>query len=242
MYWSEAEKQIEAMLLNLESRFDCERIPLNINEVWRATPPVGQPRSLDESVGHIYSAITTASACAGGLDDFIAKYKAEHNGMPPKISDLVNRRLEYGRAVSAERISDSITAMQAFSQWVETTLFGSYDQEATTILVFPQSCGHPDYRDNIPDRSELFNDTFSIYSFGYLVGCPDYTIPVAEVPYTSKVTNQIECLPVSISLVGRPGSDVELFQFVKQMHDAGVISDVAAGSRLYPNARMEAVE
>ena len=97
MHWPEAEEQIEVMLKNLESRFDCERIPFNINELWRATPPIGQPRSLDQSVGHIYSAITTASAVAGGLDKFINTYKAKHNGKPPKISDLVNRRLAPGR-------------------------------------------------------------------------------------------------------------------------------------------------
>lgn len=66
VFWTEAEKQIEGMLVSLESKLNCERIPFNINELWRATPPIGQPRSLDEAVGHIYSAITTASAIHGG--------------------------------------------------------------------------------------------------------------------------------------------------------------------------------
>lgn len=241
-YWSEAEKQIEVMLQNFESHFDCERIPFNINELWRATPPIGQPRSLDESVGHIYSAITTASAVAGGLDEFITEYQTEHGGKAPTISDLVSRRLNHGRKVSTEQITDAVDAMQAFKLWVETTLFGSYDQDATTLLIFPQSCGRPAYRDDIPDRSELFNDTFSIYSFGYLVGCPDYTIPVAEIPYVSEVTKRTEHLPVSISLVGRPGSDIELFNVVKQLHKAGVISDVAAGSRMYPGRAVNGME
>ena len=238
-HWSEAEKQIEAMLQNLESRFDCERIPFNVNELWTATPPIGQSRSLDRSVGHIYSAITTASAVAGGLDEFISTYEAKHDGKPPKISDLVKRRLDHGRKVPMDDISNALDATEAFKLWVETTLFGSYDQDATTLLVFPQSCGRPDYRDDIPDRSELFNDTFSIYSFGYLVGCPDYTIPVAELPYLSKITNKIEYLPVSISLIGKPGADLELFDFVQQLHSEGVISDIAAGSRMYPGKGIE---
>lgn len=124
--------------------------------------------------------------------------------------------------------------MQAFRDWTETTLFGSYDQDAITLLIFPQSCGRPDHRDAVSDRTELFNDTFSIYSFGYLVGCPDYTIPVAEIPYISVATQQDEYLPVSISLVGRPGSDLELFNVLLQLHSAGIISNVATGARLYP--------
>jgi Asp-tRNA(Asn)/Glu-tRNA(Gln) amidotransferase A subunit family amidase len=233
IFWSEAEKQIESMVQQFECQFECERISFNIDELWRATPPIGQPRSLDESVGHIYSTITTASAVARGLDDFISTYQAVHGGQAPRISELVSRRLEHGRRVSMDEIANAVEAMRAFKLWVETTLFGSYDQEATTVLIFPQSWGQPDYRDDVPDRTELFNDTFSIYSFGYLVGCPDYTIPIAEIPYLSRVTGHTEHLPVSISLVGRPGSDLELFQVVKQLHKSGIIKDVRAGRQMY---------
>ncbi|OAL37318.1 hypothetical protein AYO20_03494 [Fonsecaea nubica] len=233
-YWSQAEKQIESVLTRLEFRLNCERVSFDIDELWRATPPVGQPRSLDQAVGHIYSAITTASAVVGGINQFFDEYRANNNGHSPKVSDLVNRRVEYGRNVSAETITGALEAMQAFKLWVETTFFGSYDQDAITLLVFPQSCGLPDYRDDIPDRTRLFNDNFSIYSFGYLVGCPDYTIPVAEIPYVTKITSKTEFLPVSISLVGPPGSDLELFNVVQQLHRFGVISDVAPGRRLYP--------
>ncbi|KAK5051431.1 hypothetical protein LTR84_003083 [Exophiala bonariae] len=231
--WTEAEKQIEGMLLQLESKLNCKRIPFNINELWRATPPLGQPRSLDEAVGHIYSAITTASAIHGGLDKFISDFQTANNGTSPKISELVSKRLDHGRSLKPAKLAEALEAMQAFRTWTETTLFSSYDQEATTLLVFPQSCGRPDYRDDIPDRTVLFNDTFSIYSFGYLVGCPDYTVPVAEVPYFSTVTGQTEFLPVSISLVGRPGTDVELFSLLRHLHQEGVISDVLAGPRLF---------
>lgn len=108
-----------------------------------------------------------------------------------------------------------------------------HDQEATTLPVFPQSCGRPDYRDHVPDRSVLFNDTFSIYSFWYLVRCPDYTVPVAEVPYLSTVTGQTEFLPASGTLVGRPGMNLELFGLLQHLRQDGVIADVLAGSRLF---------
>jgi len=233
-HWTGAEKKIEAVVKNLECQLKCERISFNINELWRATPPVGQPRSLDEAVGHIYSAITTASAVHGGLHRFFEDYAAANAGSAPKISDIVQRRLNHGRALPAHKLAAALEAMQAFRNWTETTLFGSYDQDATTMLIFPQTCGRPDYRDEIPDRTMLFNDTFSIYSFGYLVGCPDYTVPVAEVPYFSTVTRKTELLPVSISLIGRPGSDLELFNVMRLLHAGGVISDVAVGTRLYP--------
>lgn len=232
-HWSEAEKHLENTVMKLENLLGCKRIPFNINELWRATPVLGQPRSLDEATGEIYQVITTSSAIHTGIDEFVVKYKSEHDGKEPLMSDIVRQRLEYGRQVKPEQVTKAAEAMEAFREWTMNTLFGSYDQDATTIMVFPQTCGIPDYRDVVPANAETFNSTFSIYGFGYLVGCPDYTLPVAEVPYTSKVTGQTEHLPVSLSLVGRPGSDLELFDVVKYMHEQGALSNVLAGPRVF---------
>ena len=231
--WTEAEKQIDVTIAQLELALKCQRVAFNMNELWAITPPKGQPRSLDEAVGEIYSTVTTSSAVHTRVDAFVSEYAAIHGGSAPQISDLVQRRLDYGRRVSKKQLSTALESMQAFSQWAETTLFGSHDEEATTLLVFPQSFGRPDYRHDLPDRTELFNDGFSIYSFGYLIGCPDYTIPVGEVPFVSKVTGATEYLPVSISLVGRPGKDAELFDVVRQLREAGIFRDVQPGARLY---------
>jgi len=237
--WTEAEKKIEATVCEMERHFDCQRIPFNINELWHTTPPKGQPRSLDEAVGHIYSAITTSQAVSTGLDQFIEDYRKANDDKDPKISELVKRRLDHGRAVPKEDIDGALEAMASFTQWTENQLFGSYDQDATTLLIFPQSCGRPDYRDQVPDRSVLFNDIFSIYAFGYLVGCPDYTIPVGEIPYESRITGRTEHLPVSISLIGKPNTDTELFDVVDGLHGAGVISSVMSGSKMYFSTIME---
>lgn len=231
--WSEAEKQIEQTVMQMEKLLNCKRIPFNINELWRATPVIGQPKSLDDAVGYIYSAITTSSALHAGIDDFIETYKQNNGGEEPPMSAIVKARLDYGRNVPAETIARALEATTAFREWTENTLFGSYDREATTLLIFPQTCGRPDYRDNAPQYTELFNDTFSIYAFGYLVGCPDYTIPVAEVPFESRVSGKTEYLPASISLIGRPGTDLELFDVVDYLRKQGALSDLAAGPRLF---------
>ena len=149
------------------------------------------------------------------------------------MSDIVKARLEHGRTITPDNIASSLEAMQAFRSWTEGTLFGSHDQGATTLLIFPQTCGRPDYRDKVPEVGELFNDTFSIYAFGYLVGCPDYALPVAEVPYVSEVTGKTEYLPASISLIGRPGTDLDLFDIVEHLQENGALSNVSAGSRMF---------
>ena len=231
---TESDKQMESFVQNLESELCCKRIPINIYELWRATPPKGQPRCLDQALGHVYSAVTTYSAVHTGMDKFVADYAATQTGRTPYVSPLVQRRQDFGRKVSSDSIADALDAIQAFTRWLEDFVFGSFDEDTTTLMIFPQSCGAPEYRDEIPDRSVLFNDMFSIYSFGYMVGCPDYTIPIAEVPYHSRVSNKMEQFPVSVSLVGRPGSDKHLFDLLSFLHGRGVLRDVQAGARMYP--------
>ncbi len=56
------------------------------------------------------------------------------------------------------------------------------------------------------DRPTITWTAFSAYAFGYLCGCPDYTIPVGEVPYESRITSHQEYLPVSLSMLSRRGN------------------------------------
>ena len=238
--WTEAEKLLDGVVSQIETALACKRFIFNINELWAATPPIGHSRSLDKAVGRVYSTITTSAMVHTHIDRFNADYALKHNGALPKISPLLQQRFDHGRKISTKKAAKALEAMQAFARWVETTLFGSHDQDAMTLLIYPQTCGRPDYRDDQFERKELFNDTFSIYSFGYLVGCPDFTIPVGEVPFLSKVTGKLEYLPVSLSLVSQPGTDRELFDVLQDLKKAGVIQDVLPGSRMYDKPALKA--
>ena len=231
---TEAEKKIEAFVLQLEQHLSCERTPFNLDELWRAMKPRGQPDSLDEATGHIYSALVSYSALhEGGINDFLASYASSHNGSAPKLSPIVSKRLEYGRSLTRAQIAQHLDSMAVFARWVENVLFGPPDEEAITLLIFPQSLGVPNYRDDIPKHECVIYDKFSVYSFGYLVGCPDYTVPIGEVPFVSRVTGKAGHLPVSLSMVARRGNDVPLFDVLTLLEEKGVLSGVKAGRRMY---------
>lgn len=57
------------------------------------------------------------------------------------------------------------------------------EEDTTTIFLMPQSFGLPNPRHVFPaeDKEIVAYTSFSIYSLGYLAGCPDYTVPVGEV-------------------------------------------------------------
>jgi hypothetical protein len=138
-----AEKQIEVFVRSMEHHLGCKRIAFNLNEKWTATPPTGQLRSLDESVGHIYSAITISGLLHNGVDKFIADFAAAYASKSPEISELVRRRLDHGRNVSAATITEAVDAMQAFKTWSTNTLFDSFDQERGHLVNLPSKLRAP---------------------------------------------------------------------------------------------------
>lgn len=230
---SEAEKQLEMFVKELEDSLACSRIPFNLDELWRAMKPRGQPSSLDEATGHIYSALVSYSAIhTGGINDFVKDFAASHAGAEPKISSIVKQRHEYGRSLKPSEIAKHLDSMRVFATWVEDVLFGPTDEEAITLLIFPQSFGMPNYRDEW-SKDLVAYEKFSIYSFGYLVGCPDYTIPVGEVPFVSKFTGETAYLPVSLSMVARRGKDVPLFEVLTMLEGNGVLKGVKTGRKMY---------
>lgn len=231
---TEAEKQMEAFVQQFEHHLSCQRRPFNLAELWRALKPRGQPESLDEATGGIYSALVSYSALhEGGITNFINTYAASHAGLHPEISPIVQKRHDYGRSLPVAEIARHLDAMAVFAHWVENVLFGPPDEEAITLLVFPQSFGVPRYRDDIPADDCIVYDTFSVFSFGYLVGCPDYTVPIGEVPFVSRVTGREGYLPVSVSLVARRGNDVPLFDVLTALEEQRVLRGVKAGRRMY---------
>jgi len=67
-----------------------------------------------------------------------------------------------------------------------------------------------------------------------LAALPDYTIPIGERTYFSRVTERNETLPITIGMVAAAGCDHMLMDLVAELADAGIISgDVKTGSSMY---------
>lgn len=112
------------------------------------------------------------------------------------------------------------------------------DEDITIpLLVYPISRGTPPrYRDDFTPRapgSNIFWTGFSTYGISYCSGCPDFTLPVGEVEFRSRITNVAEKLPVAISLMGPRGADEVLLELVTELEEVGVLRGVRCGRSLW---------
>ncbi|KAI9887011.1 MAG: hypothetical protein M1823_001155 [Watsoniomyces obsoletus] len=230
---TEAEQAMERVVQALEAHLGCQRHPFNLDDFWRQTRPENQPDSLDAATGSIYSIMTTYSAVHEGMPKFLFDYAAQNDGRQPFFDPVMAGRLEYGRKQTRSAYDEAVKGQEMFTKWVEEALFATNDDKDTIpILIFPQSWGQPAYRD-VGGEPIITWNAFSAYAFSYLSGCPDYTIPVGEVGYESRITNHQEYLPVSLSMLSRRGNDVILFDILQELEKEGSLKEVMPGTRMY---------
>ena len=233
---ADAEDLFEKTVQRIESYLKCIRSPFNIDDLWRQTRPIGQDESLDKATGSIYSIITTHSCVRETIDPFIADFKTANNGRLPFIDPIVKARQDFGRSTTTLQNESAIESAKVFSQWIRETLFAKTAEDEFPLLVFPQSWGSPAYRDE-PDSGPLLFSSFSIYSLSYLSGCPDCTVPVGEVSCKSRVTEAEMFLPISLSVLSPPGTDVQLLALLSELEDEGVLRPVQAGRNMYADPK-----
>lgn len=90
--------------------------------------------------------------------------------------------------------------------------------ENRTIVILPIENISPRYRD---DATTNFNPIgVPMLFLSPILGGPELVVPSGQVPYQSKVSGRKELLPVGISLLAAPGTDLELMdtvtEFLKQ--------------------------
>lgn len=231
-YAVDVEDLFEETVQQLETHLKCTRSPFNLDDLWRQTRPAGQDESLDKATGGLYTVLTTHSCVRKTVDPFIADFKAANNGRSPFIDSVVKARQDHGRSTTTLQYETAVQSAKVFSQWFRDVVLAKSAEDEFPLLIFPQSWGSPTYRDE-PDNGPLFFSAFSIYSLSYLSGCPDCTVPVGEARCQSRVTEAEMFLPVSLSILSSPETDLQLLALLSELEDKGVLAPVKAGIRMY---------
>ena len=233
---TDVETVFEKTVQKMEKHLKCTRSPFKIEDLWRQTRPAGQDESLDKATGAIYTVLTTYSCVRETVDPFIADFRAANNAYTPFIDPIVAARQIHGCTITLQQYQTALQSAKIFSQWFRSVVLASTTSNEFPVLIFPQSWGVPTYRDE-PDNRPLFFSAFSIYSLSYLSGCPDCTVPIGETACRSRVTEAEMFLPVSLSVLSPPGTDLQLLALLSELEEVGVLKPVGVGMRMYTDAK-----
>lgn len=253
--YTPAEQIMEKFVEALEQYLGCRRQEVCVFDLRKETHPSGTPDDLLQATGDMYKNIVYNQLSQNVIEPFRREYVARHGKMP-FIEQSTSRRLAYGASVSESEMQASFQALEAFSGWINDVLLPrpssfsngadddddkqeQHEDDVVPILVYPQTWGKPSYRDDLGrlKTGEVFWDGFSAYALAYASGCPDFTLPLGQVEFESKITGTAECLPVAISIMAPRNMDRLLLAMIGDLESQGALREVACGSSLWNGSK-----
>ncbi|KZT62918.1 amidase family protein [Calocera cornea HHB12733] len=143
--------------------------------------------------------------------------------------------------ISDDKVAAAIAVKQAYSDWINYDFLGADDETCSGALwVYDIGTGGlPSYRYQqlittaYPQATNMSytppTAKFTGSSVCSFAGCPDYTVPIGQVPYYSNVTFTTEMVPVTINVVARRGCDFMLFNLFEEMENRGMLATIKTG-------------
>lgn len=100
-------------------------------------------------------------------------------------------------------------------------------------MVLPIEDGKPNYRERPPQPYEKASALSAMY-ISSVAGTPEIVAPIGEIKFLSEVTERVEPLPIAVSVVGAPGTDLWLMEVVrKAMELGGLPTRLETGRSIY---------
>jgi hypothetical protein len=160
---------------------------------------------------------------------------------------------------TTEMYTEALSIKRSFSEWMNNDILGlGYNSASPANTTTADECansglwlydigtgGLPSYReeDLIVGNLGTGAATYLNYTPPYTItsgvnfcsfaGCADFTVPIGQVEYFSNVTQVMEMVPVTLSLVMRRGCDWSLFALIEALAEKGVLRAVKTGREAF---------
>ena len=146
--------------------------------------------------------LTSAHQCVG--NGTAEEITCEH------LPQLIGISRSISRDITQTDRDEAVRRLSVYKAWFADKIMEVGRKR--TITVLPIENISPRYRDEAISR---FNPVgVPMLFLSPILGGPECTVPVGQVTYKSRVSNRQELLPVGLSLLSAPGTDIELLDMI----------------------------
>lgn len=145
-------------------------------------------------------------------DDFRSEYERRFQASP-QVNRVVRWRWEVGRTITTTQRNEAIRRLNVYKAWLLEHVF----RDANPIMLLPVGNAEENYRDDKSIESPVAQEAWDQLWLSPILGAPEITVPIGQVPFESKMTRREEMLPVVASLVGLPRTDLCLIEMAKKI-------------------------
>ncbi|KAH7312544.1 amidase signature domain-containing protein [Stachybotrys elegans] len=220
-------KAMEILLTAIDNSSGNTHQKTSIHDDWSNTAPVDEKdlrQYLRELTHHgwFYAAFHS-------FDSFREKYERV-NGHKPFVTEVVRWYWELGSKVSHVEHNELMSRLAVFKDWFTK----QYLSDKQTIIALHIDKVQPRYRDQYPGDINPNVPGLRSTFLSAILGCPELAIPIAELPYKSRITEKEERLPIVVSLIGNAGADMDLLQWsIKVLENDGRPTKVKTGNVMF---------
>ncbi|KAJ8105970.1 hypothetical protein ONZ43_g7220 [Nemania bipapillata] len=207
---------------------ECE--DLSFKAMWEQLPPseaVGV--SLDDYINEAPNA--QCYDAYHNLDEFRAKHH-ELFGHAPYVSPPNQKMWSFAETMSQEKRDQDFAKIDVYKQWFTQTVWAGTRSNA--LIVMPLESMSPRYRDEVPSFKRPPQDGIGALTLGPVMDSPVLAVPVAEIPYHSRITDRDEALPFVLAIMGPKGSDLALMDaMLKVLEKSDMPTVVKTGRSMF---------
>jgi len=145
------------------------------------------------------------------FDEFRETYRREFL-KEPYANEYTQWRWDVAKTVTREENEDAVARLDTYRDWLLSEVFQADRYE--TLMILPVSDVATNYRDRKTEPPSKQNAFDALY-ISPTIEAPEIVVPIAEFLYESRVSEREEKLPIAISVVGNPGTDLALVALMR---------------------------
>ncbi|KAI0396029.1 amidase signature domain-containing protein [Xylariaceae sp. FL0594] len=214
----------------IKATLDIECHELSFAAAWKESPPSeAQDQTLADYINE-----AAGAQCYDAYhhcDDFRARYW-ELYSRAPYVSPPNQRMWSYAKNISREERDRDFAKIEVYRQWLTESVFTG--KASNALVMMPLESMTTRYRDEVPDFRRPPQDGVNALAIAPVLNAPLLSVPIAELPYHSRITDKEETLPLVVALMSPKGTDLTLMdEVLKVLERWNMPTAVKTGSSMY---------
>ncbi|KAL7917263.1 amidase signature enzyme [Trichoderma austrokoningii] len=214
------------------AELNIKLVDMSFEAYWEASPPTKDASSLQRFINPATKVL--AYDVYHNSEEFRRRHWQKFGRAP--YTTLQNERIwSAGKTITQKERDEGFERINTYREWFRQTV--RTNDNADAIVIIPIESTGPRYRDEFPEFQRPPQDGINALALGPVTQSPVLAIPIAEIPYQSRVSGREEKLPFAVALMGTPGSDLQLIDTsIQILLRLDIPTVVQTGRNMYHNS------
>ncbi|KAK4145056.1 amidase [Dichotomopilus funicola] len=223
---------INNFVKGLERALNIKRTKISLAGTWSSDLPDGVDNQDLKKYLELAGSYPYYREAYYSLVPFVMEYQNKF-GKRPFIHKAMLWQWDIAKKITKKERDFYWRRSETYRKWLLSNIFDASSQDTITVMVLPIMDGKPAYRDaELPPYYVLSG--YSPLNMSPMMQAPEVTAIVGETTHDSRVSHRLEPLPIAVSLIGAPGTDLILVDLVERaMKAAEIPTKLQTGRYVY---------